>query len=81
LSDEKSSDVLTSYSKHFETRRIHTKESKEDGEIRTKFRTVVKQGKILAKSLRDGADLTSSVVAFLAIDECVTNMEQILKHE
>lgn len=42
---------------------------------------MVKQGKILAKSLRDGADLTSSVVAFLAIDECVTNMEQILKHE
>lgn len=38
------------------------------------------EGKILAKSFIDGADLTSNVAEFLAVDECVINMGQILKH-
>jgi hypothetical protein len=45
LSDENRSDVLTSYSKHSESRRIHSNESKEDGKISTIFKRRAKKGK------------------------------------
>jgi hypothetical protein len=62
LSNENSSDVQTACCKHSESRRIHTNESKEDAQIRKIFRKMSyekdNEGKILAKSFIDGADLT-----------------------